>query len=146
MGKSRRDFSRSRLSSLPFKAKKPGSLSSHHQLFFLGPRYHPLWPIRTLDGDTLHNVAPGPQARRVPQFPHLENSDTRSHFCCLCSSQDWGFFNKCKKGKEGNKKGEGGKERKEEKGRGRKEKRRKGKRRKKEGEGFVSRLQTHTKG
>lgn len=78
-------------------------------------------------------MAPGPQGRLVPRFPHLENSDTISHFCCLCSSQEWGAggssTNNVKEGKEGEKEGEGGKERKEEKGG-----RRKGKKKERERE------------
>lgn len=102
-------------SRLPFKAKKPkenspwllqavlGLLQPLLSLL-VGHRYCPLWSMAALGGDAFHkwcwDLRPG-LALSVPQFSHLENGNVRSHFCCLCSSQDWEDSNKhCEGSKE----------------------------------------------
>lgn len=115
---------------VPLRSAEPCQACSRRcHLPSLAHSYCPLWPRRTLGRGHVPQCGSGTSG-----LARASVSPSGSHFCCLCSFQDWEAFTKCSEGRENRKKGreegEGG-EGKE----GRKEEDNGGEERKMEGKG-----------
>lgn len=86
---------------VPLRSAEPCQACSRRcHLPSLAHSYCPLWPRRTLGRGHVPQCGSGTSG-----LARASVSPSGSHFCCLCSFQDWEAFTKCSEGRENRKKG-----------------------------------------